>query len=172
VAREGATTPRAADALPSYVGMDLGAVQSDLAARGLVGMTRSVPGTPEGRVVSQDPAAGTVVARGSIVQLTVSHGASGLGMPVLLAPPSGTVTPRAYGITFQWNPVPGADDYQIEVQVQKDDTWVVADNDPVKGTVKRPHHVKRGKYRWHVRARRDGGRVHGPWSEWREFSIY
>jgi hypothetical protein len=32
--------------------------------------------------------------------------------------------------------------------------------------------VKRGKYRWHVRGRRDGGRVEGPWSEWREFSIY
>jgi beta-lactam-binding protein with PASTA domain len=160
------------DGIPSYVGMTLADAQQDLAARGLVGMTRSVPGTPEGRIVDQSPPPGTPVPSGSVVQLTVSHGAAGLGMPVLLAPPSGNATPRAYGITFQWQPVAGAEDYQFEVVVLKGDAWVVADNDVVRGTYKRPSHVKRGRYRWHVRARRNGGAVHGPWSEWRDFSIY
>jgi hypothetical protein len=32
--------------------------------------------------------------------------------------------------------------------------------------------VKRGTYRWHVRARRDGGKSPGPWSEWRELNVY
>jgi beta-lactam-binding protein with PASTA domain len=160
------------NALPSYVGMTLSDAQQDLAARGLVGMTRSVPGSPEGRVVDQSPPPGTAVAAGSVVQLTVSHGAAGLAMPVLLAPPSGNATPRAYGITFQWQPVPGAEDYQFEVMVLKGDAWVVADNDVVRGTYKRPSQVKRGRYRWHVRGRRDDGKVHGPWSEWRDFSIY
>jgi hypothetical protein len=164
--------PARGSPLPSYVGMDLARAQADLAARGLVGMTRSVPGTPEGRIVDQAPPPGSVAPAGSVVQLSVSHGAAGLSVPVLIAPPSGNATPRAYGITFQWQAVPGAEDYQFEVMVLKGDSWVVADNDAVRGTFKRPSHVKRGRYRWHVRARRNDGAVHGPWSEWRDFSIY
>jgi beta-lactam-binding protein with PASTA domain len=171
VARGDALPPRPGG-LPSYVGMDLAAVQSDLSARGLVGMTRSVPGTPAGRVVAQDPPAGTPVASGSVVQLSVSQGAAGLAPPTLLGPPSNVALPRSAGVTFAWHPVPGAEDYQIEVTVLKGSTWVVADNDVIPGTTKRPAHVKRGAYRWHVRARRDGGRSPGPWSEWRDLNIY
>jgi hypothetical protein len=56
--------------------------------------------------------------------------------------------------------------------VWKDDTWVVADNDTVRGVEKRPSRVKTGTYQWHVRARRKDGKILGDWSEWRRLTIY
>lgn len=167
---EAAAVP-AAPGLPSYVGTDAAAAQADLQARGYAVTISPVVGVPPGRVMGQMPAAGTPLARGSTVTLTVARAPS-LAQVTLVSPPSGTSLPKNYGVLFVWNPVPGADDYQFEIFKWKDDTWVVADNDIERKTEKRPSRVKSGVYQWHVRARRANGSILGDWSEWRRLTIY
>jgi beta-lactam-binding protein with PASTA domain len=157
--------------LKSYVGMDVAAAQADLTAQGLQSQTTRVDGTPAGRVISQDPPAGARVAPGTSIVLTVLHQPP-LPTVVLTGPPDRQSVPKQHGVTFNWMPVPEADDYQFYIDVEKDGTWVTADNDVVGANYKKPSHVNRGRYRWHVRARRAGGTILGPWSEWRLLSIY
>lgn len=158
-------------ALPNYVGTDATTAQSDLQSRGMVAAVVTTEGSPDGRVLGQNPAPGTPVAPGSVITLTVAR-ATPLGQVVLYEPAHKMSVPRAYGGTFRWSSVPGAEDYQFEILVLKDGVWVTADNDIVRDTTKRPAHIKKGTYQWHVRARRDGGRVLGPWSEWRQATWY
>ena len=73
---------------------------------------------------------------------------------------------------FQWAPAPEAEDYEFQIFRWKDETWVVADDDIVHHTEKRPTRVHPGLYQWHIRARRANGTVVGPWSEWRKLTIY
>ena len=157
--------------VPGYVGGDAASAQSDLASRGFSVVIMYVGGTPEGRVVGQDPAPGTMLQSGGRVTLSVSR-APTLPQVTLLQPATGTSIPRNYGVTFYWNPVPEAEDYQFEIFVWKDDTWVQADNDIERNPQKRPSKVKKGTYQWHIRARRGGGSIMGPWSEWRRLTIY
>ena len=165
-----AATPTAVP-VPGYVGGDAAAAQSDLLARGLGVVLAYIAGTPEGRVVGQDPAPGTPLAPGSRVTLTVSR-APTLPQVQLREPATGTALPRNVGMTYYWEPVPEAEDYQFEIFVWKDDTWVQADNDIERAPQKHPSKNKKGTYQWHVRARRAGGKVLGPWSEWRRVTIY
>jgi beta-lactam-binding protein with PASTA domain len=156
--------------LPNYVGLDLPAAQADLQARGLRSVVTLARGPVEGKVVSQTPVEGSAVVAGTQVTLVVSHVPT-LGAVALLEPVSGASTPKNYGVTFAWTPVPEAEDYEFEIMVNKDEVWVVADHDMVRATFKRPRTVKKGFYQWHVRARREGGMVVGPWSEWRRLNI-
>ena len=157
--------------LPNYVGMDLPAAQADLQARALRVVVTLARGPVEGKVVAQTPVEGSAVVAGTQVTLVVSHVPT-LGAVVLLDPPTGTSLPKNYGVTFTWTPVPDAEDYEFEIMVNKDEVWVVADHDMVRTTFKRPHSTKKGFYQWHVRARREGGNVAGPWSEWRRLNIH
>jgi beta-lactam-binding protein with PASTA domain len=169
---EGGAQP-STTALPNYVGMDAAGAQSDLVARGLRGTVTYVTSVPEGRVIAQAPTAGSPVGPGATVTLTVSR-APTLGQPILIAPAQGASTPKNYGALFQWSAVPDAENYQFEIFKWKDDTWVVADNDIIRETQKRPSRVHAGTYQWHIRARRANGSVLivGPWSEWRRLTIY
>jgi len=157
--------------VPGYVGGDASAAQSDLLARGFGVVLTYIAGTPDGRVVGQDPAPGTPLAPGSRVTLTVSRTPT-LPQVQLREPATGTALPRNVGMTYYWEPVPEAEDYQFEIFVWKDDTWVQADNDIERAPQKHPSKNKKGTYQWHVRARRAGGKVLGPWSEWRRVTIY
>lgn len=167
----GAGPSTAPEPLPSYVGGDAATAQADLVSRGLTVGVTYVNGSPDARVVSQTPVAGTPLSRGSAVTLTVTR-APTIGMTTLTSPPNGYSGPKGTRVPYAWTAVADAEDYQFEILVWKDDTWVVADNDIVRGIEKRPHHNRKGTYQWHVRARRDGGKVVGPWSEWRRLSYY
>lgn len=166
-----APTLPAATPLPNYVGMDVGQAQADLAARGLQAVLSYVTSVPEGRVVATAPVAGTPVARGAAVTLTVSR-APTLGAVMLLDPGPSASLPRNYGVVFRWSAVPEAEDYEFEIFKAKDDTWVVADHDVERRNEKRPSRVHRGTYQWHVRARKANGTITGPWSEFRRLTIY
>ena len=95
-----------------------------------------------------------------------------LATVALLDPPQGKSVPRNFGVTFEWGPVPGAEEYEFEIMVDRDQNWVVADHDFVAGTVKRPSRVKKGAYQWHVRATKSHRTIFGGWSEWRRLTIY
>ncbi len=157
--------------LKNYVNMDIAAAQADLAAQGLQVATTRVDGTPEGRVIGQSPPPGATVQPGASVLLTVLHPPA-LPAVVLTHPVDRYDVPKQYGVVFNWNAVPEAEDYQFYIEVEKDGAWVTADNDIVQANYKKPHHVNRGRYRWHVRARRAGGTILGPWSGWRLLFIY
>jgi len=168
-----ATATPALVPLPNYVGMNVAAAQADLAARGFTPAVQTMvsAGAVDGQVVAQAPIAMTMVAPGTAVSLTVAR-APTLAQPVLLGPPSGTATPKNFGVLFQWAPVPDAEDYQFEIFKWKGDSWVTADNDITQGTQKRPSRVHAGTYQWHIRARRARGTILSPWSEWRRLTIY
>ncbi len=166
--------PEAAPApfvLPNYTGTDVTSAQADLASRGLVAAIVATEGSPDGRVLGQNPVPGTPVSAGTTVTLTVAR-VTPLGQVVLYEPAQKTSVPRAYGGTFRWSSVPGAEDYQLEILALKDGAWVPADNEILGDTTKRPSKFKKGTFQWHVRARRDKGRIVGPWSEWRQITWY
>jgi serine/threonine-protein kinase len=164
-------TAPAAPPLPNYVGMDVASAQADLAARGMQVAVTYVAALPEGRIVAQNPPAGTPLARGAAVTLTVSR-APTLGAVMLIDPAPSASLPKNYGVVFRWTPVPEAEDYEFEIFKAKDDTWVVADHDIERKVEKRPSRVRTGTYQWHVRARRANGTITGPWSEFRRLTIY
>jgi serine/threonine-protein kinase len=166
-----AAAPPATVLVPSYLGAHVATAQQGLAQLGLGTTLAYRAGTPEGTVLAQDPVAGTSVAPGTPVVLTVAK-APTLDAVVLIEPRDRDSIARAYGVLFRWNPVSGAEDYELEVMVNKDDAWVVGDREILKVPNKKPNRVKKGLYMWHVRARRDNGTVLGPWSEWRRLSIY
>jgi beta-lactam-binding protein with PASTA domain len=158
-------------ALPNYVGTDVSTAQSDLASRGLVASVTTVPGSPDGRVTSQSPEVGTRVLPGSTVTLVVAR-VPPLDQVVVVEPLHRTAIPSGHAAPFKWLPVPGAEDYQVEVLVWKDGAWVRAMNEISKDERQNFKKLRRGTYQWHVRARRDDGRVVGAWSEWRQFTSY
>lgn len=165
----GAPAPRIL--VPDYSGTDVKTAEKGLTDLGFRVTIAYVTGTPDGSVVAQAPPPRTAVAAGSVVTLTVAR-APTLGMVTLYEPFDRASIPRNYGVTFTWSPVAGAEDYVFEISVNKDGNWQIADNDVIRGTSKRPSRVKGGYYQWHVRARGNGGKVLGPWSEWRRLTIY
>jgi hypothetical protein len=157
--------------LPNYVGTDVSTAQADLAARGLVASVTTTPGRPDGRVTAQTPEVGARVLPGTTVTLVVAR-VPPLDQVVLVDPAPRATLPRDRGAVLRWLAVAGAEDYQVELVVLKDGAWVRSSNDvsnDLRHTLKK---VRRGTYQWHVRARRDDGKVLGPWSEWRQITWY
>jgi beta-lactam-binding protein with PASTA domain len=155
--------------LPNYVGTDVSVAQADLAARGLVASITTTPGGPDGRVTGQIPEVGTRVDPGSTVTLVVAR-VPPLDQVVLIDPPHRAALPQSHEASLRWLAVTGAEDYEVEVLVWKDGAWVRANHTPstdLRHTLKK---MRRGTYQWHVRARRDKGRVVGAWSEWRQIT--
>jgi beta-lactam-binding protein with PASTA domain len=86
------TTPPVV-AVPSLVGQTQAAATASLATAGLqVGQLSQLnhPTTPAGQVMSQSPAAGTNVAVGSAVAMTVSTGPSAVAVPNVVGSPRNT----------------------------------------------------------------------------------
>jgi beta-lactam-binding protein with PASTA domain len=164
-------SPEGGALVPSFLGLDVPPARESAEGRGFRVILVEDPGAPAGKIVAQTPRPGTTLAEGGTVTLTVGRAAA-LSRVQLLEPGSGTAVPKKFGVTFRWSPVEGAEDYQFQILVWKDDTWVVADNDTLKSVEKRPSRVKSGTYQWHVRARRKDGKVVGDWSEWRRLTIY
>ncbi len=157
--------------IANYVGMDLAAAEQDIRGRGLQLAVQFVTATPEGRIVSQSPAPGTPVAVGGVVSLTVAK-APVLGAVVLIYPEDKTSLPRNHGVTFSWHAVPGADDYEFETQVYQDDKWVPGAKGVMRETYIQFKRPERLIHVWHVRARKAGGAILGPWSPWWRLTIY
>lgn len=157
--------------IPKYVGMDLTTAQQDIQHRGLQVSVQFVTATPEGRIISQSPAPGVPVALGGVVSLTVAK-APTLGAVTLVEPADRQSLPRNHGVTFGWQPVPGADDYEFESQAYKDDKWVPGAKGVMRETFVRFNKPERVVLVWHVRARKAGGAILGPWSEWRRATVY
>ena len=95
-----------------------------------------------------------------------------LPKPTLRSPPKGESYPRAYGATFEWSPVGRASSYQWELQEeQPSGAWqTISDETIESGTSHRPDRMKRGRYRWHVRAKH--GETPGEWSDWFRLYMY
>ena len=157
--------------LPNSMNMDAAAAQADLQARGLRVAIAYTTGSPDGFVIGQLPAPGTVTVPGALVTLTVARAPS-LGVPALLEPAHGTSLPRNHGVVFRWGPVQDAEDYQIEVMSWKDDTWQRENQYELRDMFLSVRKARLGLYQWHVRARRAGGTILGPWSEWRRLRVY
>lgn len=157
--------------LPNYTNMDAATAQADLQAKGLRVAIAYTVGTPEGRVIQQNPGPGAVTLRGTLVTLTVARAPS-LGVPMLLEPANAAALPKNHGVVFRWNPVVEADDYQIEVMSWKNDTWQRENQYDLRDLYMNVKKAKQGLYQWHVRARRAGGTIVGPWSEWRRLRVY
>ncbi len=157
--------------LPNYVNMDAATAQLDLQAKGLRVAFAYTTGSPEGRVTSQDPVGGSVTVRGALVTLTVVR-APALGSPTLIEPAHRVALPRNHGVIFRWNPVPGAEDYQIEVLSWKDGGWQRENQYELRDPFMKVGKSRAGRYQWHVRARRAGGTITGPWSEFWSLQVY
>jgi len=160
--------------LPSWVGLDLHRARADATERGLrVGIVYTA-GSPPGQVLRQAPLPGSLVPAGGSVTLTVARPLpGGLGPVQILQPSDRVFVERRVPLTFLWNPVPEAEEYEFEAVHLKDDTWVRVTYEIVRGVERRPTgRPKVGTYRWHVRARRAGGQVVGPWSEWRRVTVH
>jgi beta-lactam-binding protein with PASTA domain len=157
--------------IPNYTGVDGPTAQAGLEALGLRVTVAYAAGTPDGVVLDQAPPPSTEVAVGSVVTIRVARAPS-LAQVILTGPADRTALPRNFGVTFTWNPVPGAEDYQFQIMENKNGEWKVADDDILRVPTKRPARVHAGWYQWHVRARGQGGAVSGPWSEWRRLQIY
>ena len=168
VVRADATQPGVP--LPNYLNMDAATAQADLQAKGLRVAIAYTTGSPEGRVISQQPVGGSVTVRGALVTLTVAT-APTLGIPTLLEPVEPAL-PRNHGVVFRWNPVVDAEDYQIEVLSWRDGSWQRENQYELRELFMKVGKTQLGLYQWHVRARRAGGTVSGPWSELRQLRVY
>jgi hypothetical protein len=157
--------------LPSYLNMDAATAQADLQNKGLRVAIAYVTGSMPGRVVGQQPVAGTVTVRGALVTLTVAR-PQDLGIVQLLEPDNRVALPRNHGLVFRWNPVADAEDYQIEVLSWQNDGWQRENQFEMRDLFMKVNRTKAGLYQWHVRARRAGGTVTGPWSEMRQLRVY
>ena len=94
-----------------------------------------------------------------------------LSAPRLLAPEAGRTAPRAYGASFGWTTVPGAKAYEWELQAEVGkDEWETKDTQTVNANQFRPKRLEKGRFRWRVRAIRDG--VEGAWSDFRRLYAY
>ena len=98
--------------------------------------------------------------------------APALGVPSLGEPANAASFPRNHGLVFRWNPVPDAEDYQIEIMSWKDGAWQRDNVYEKRELFMRVGKTKKGFYQWHVRARRAGGTIEGAWSEMRRVTIY
>ena len=157
--------------IPSYLNMNVATAQADLLAKGLRANIAYVTGSPDGRVVDQQPPAGSVTVRGAVVTLTVAR-APALAVPALLEPVNAASLPRNHGLVFRWSAVPDAEDYQIEVMSWKDGAWQRESQYEKRELFMKVDKTRKGFYQWHVRARRAGGTVEGAWSEMRRVTIY
>lgn len=164
-------TPQPGVPIPSYRNMDAATAQADLQAKGLRVALAYATGSPEGRVIDQQPPGGTVTVRGALVTLTISRAPS-LGAVTLLEPANRIALPANHGLLFTWQPVADADEYQIEVMKWRDDGWQRENQYELRQLFMKVRKTRSGLYQWHVRARRAGGTVVGPWSEWRSMRIY
>ncbi len=157
--------------VPSYVNMNVATAQADLAAKGLRVNVVYATGSPDGRVLDQQPPPGSVTVRGALVTLTVAR-VPALGVPMLLEPANAASYPRNHGLVFRWGAVPDAEDYQIEVMSWKDGAWQRESQYEKRELFMKVDKTRKGFYQWHVRARRAGGTVEGAWSEMRRVTIY
>lgn len=157
--------------LPNYLNMDAATAQADLQAKGLRVALAYTTGSPPGRVLGQQPSAGIVTVRGALVTLTVARPQE-LGITQLVEPDNRVALPRNHGLVFRWNPVLDAEDYQIEVMSWRDDGWQRENQFEMRDLFMKVNRTKAGLYQWHVRARRAGGTVTGPWSEMRQLRVY
>jgi beta-lactam-binding protein with PASTA domain len=88
----------------------------------------------------------------------------------LVGPADGDSFPRAYGATFQWKSVPGATGYEWELQAEKNGEWQAVALQPLLGTRFRPARMEVGRFRWRVRAVKDG--TPGSWTDFRRLFMY
>jgi hypothetical protein len=67
--------------------------------------------------------------------------------------------------------VPGAEAYEWELQVEvATDQWETKDTQTVEGNRFRPKRLEKGRFRWRVRAIREGSE--GGWSDFRRLYAY
>ncbi len=94
-----------------------------------------------------------------------------LGTPGLQSPPAGESYPYRYGATFTWTSVSGASQYEWELQEElPSGAWQKVETLMVNGARYRPDKLERGRYRWRVRAVKNGGK--GAWSMFRRLYMY
>ncbi len=94
-----------------------------------------------------------------------------LGKVKLRAPPAGESYPRAYGATFEWSKVGGATNYEWELQEERPSgAWERVQTEIVEGERYRPAQLKRGRFRWRVRAL--AGDSKGAWSDFFRLYMY
>ncbi len=160
---------------------------------------RTRPSSTEqaGRVLSQRPLAGSLAARGTTVTVHIGRGSAGGGTPsatkgagnppkpstlpagnstgllrapVLRTPQDSDSIPTNFGVSFDWAPMSQASEFDWELQQEMaGGTWRAIDVRRVKQGF-RMTSLKRGRYRWRVRAL-DGTRP-GDWTPYRLLYIY
>jgi hypothetical protein len=111
-----------------------------------------------------DPVASAVPGRepGPPTLPTSPPGSARIGTPTLISPSEGQSFPRAYGSTFQWTPVRGAEWYEWELEAQDaNGEWRQVAVQRVPTTRHRPHRMERGRFRGRVRAMRPDGEGDG-----------
>jgi hypothetical protein len=155
--------------VPDVKGMTVAAADSAIRAAGLT------PGTGSnltGTVSGQSPAAGSVVAPGAKVNLTVGSIAAAGGPGPVVSPegskpasaPAGlSATGHAGSADFGWHEVGGATHYELSI------TGAEAKDMQVAGTHAEHVALKAGRYRVKVRANSPGGS--GPWSASKSFTV-
>ncbi len=94
-----------------------------------------------------------------------------LGKVRLQAPPAGESYPRAYGASFEWSKISGAANYEWELQEERPSgAWQRVESEIVVGERYRPAQLKRGRFRWRVRAL--AGDSKGEWSDFFRLYMY
>lgn len=98
--------------------------------------------------------------------------AANLATPGLSSPPAGESYPYRYGATFEWTAVSGATAYEWELQEesQAGGAWQSVAKQTVTDARYRPASLERGRYRWRVRAVKNGAK--GAWSTFRRLYMY
>ncbi len=94
-----------------------------------------------------------------------------LPAPSLKGPPDSESYPYKYGADFSWSTIEGASSYEFELQEeQKSGSWTPIGSEMVNAPNHRPTKIKRGRYRWRVRAL--SGENKGAWSGFRRLYMY
>jgi hypothetical protein len=183
--------------IPTLVGLPWREAEKILQDRklGVAWRLITIPEAPEGAVLGQTPLPGSVAPAHAEVVVRVSRspgtplpppppGASpagppppeigpppsSLGAPGLLKPAEGEAFPRAYGATFEWAPVAGAQSYDWELQENRAGEWTTVSLQAVATTRLRPEKMTAGQFRWRVRA--TAGTVQSGWSAFRTLHMY
>jgi len=95
-----------------------------------------------------------------------------LAAPTLKSPPAGESYPYKYGADFSWSKIENATGYELELQEeQPSGSWATVSTEMVVAPKYRPSKLKRGRYRWRVRAT-GAEAAQGKWSDFRRLYMY
>ena len=183
--------------VPSLDGKSVQQATLNLDSAGFSIAVRTRPSSPEqaGRILSQRPLAGSLAARGATVTVHIGRGdasraarpatagtppspstlpaGSGAGLlraPILRTPQDSESIPTSFGVSFDWAAMAKASEFDWELQQEMTGgSWRAIDVRRVKQGF-RMTTLKRGRYRWRVRAL-EGTRP-GDWTPFRLLYIY